>query len=57
MDAVIAAINPVIEAAVNKSTVELVLTQAIMAMADAINRAVPAPQAPAAAAGSEEERF
>jgi hypothetical protein len=58
VDAVMAAVNPVIDAAVDKGTVELALTQAIVAMADAINRAVPAPQAPAAAAeATEEDRF
>jgi hypothetical protein len=54
-DAVLAAMEPVITAAMDKSTVELKLTQGIVAMAEAINRAVPAPQAPAAT--KEEDEF
>jgi hypothetical protein len=38
----------------SKNTVELKLTQAIVTMAEAINRAVPAPQAPAAAKPEDE---
>jgi hypothetical protein len=55
VDAVLAAIAPVITSAADKSTVELKLTQDIVAMAEAINRAVPAPQAPAPAAAEEDE--
>jgi hypothetical protein len=55
VDAVLAAIDPVITAALDKNTVELKLTQAIGTMADAINRAIPAPQAPAADAAAEDE--
>jgi hypothetical protein len=49
VDAVIAAINPVIQSALDKDTVELKLTQDIVTMADAIDRAIPAAQPPAAA--------
>jgi hypothetical protein len=56
VDAVLAAVEPVITAAMDsKNTVELKLTQGIVAMAEAINRAVPAPQAPAATDSSEDE--
>jgi hypothetical protein len=55
IDAVVAAIDPVITAALDKSTVELKLTQLISTMADAINRAIPAPQAAAADAAEEDE--
>jgi hypothetical protein len=55
IDAVVAAIDPVITAALDKSTVELKLTQLISTMADSINRAIPAPQAAAAAAAEEDE--
>jgi hypothetical protein len=55
VDAVVAAIDPVITAALDKNTVELKLTQLIGTMADAINRAIPAPQAPAADAAEEDE--
>jgi hypothetical protein len=54
VDAVIAAINPVIQSALDKGTVELKLTQDIITMASAIDQAVPAAQ-PAAAAAAEEE--
>jgi hypothetical protein len=57
VDAVIAAIDPVITAALDKSTVELKLTQATVAMAAAIHRAVPAPQTAAAAEVKEEDEF
>jgi hypothetical protein len=54
VDAIVAAIDPVITAALDKNTVELKLTQAIGTMADAVNRAVPAPQAPGADAAEED---
>jgi hypothetical protein len=57
VDVVMAAIDPVITAALDKNTVELKLTQAIGTMADAINRAVPAPQAAAVADAKEEVAF
>ena len=57
VDVVMAAIEPVITAALDKNTVELKLTQAIGTMADAINRAVPAPQAAAVADAKEEDAF
>jgi hypothetical protein len=57
VDVVMAAIDPVITAALDKNTVELKLTQAIGTMADAINRAVPAPQAAAVADATDEDAF
>jgi hypothetical protein len=49
IDSLVAAINPVIVAASDKSTVELKLTGAISTMVDAIGLAIPVAAAPAAA--------
>jgi hypothetical protein len=55
VDAVLAAVEPVITAAMDsKNTVELELVQAVVTMAEAVNRAVPAPQAPAASKPEDE---
>jgi hypothetical protein len=55
LDSVVTAIDPVIAAAIDKATVELKLTQAIVAMAAAIERAVPAAAAAPATAQAEVE--
>lgn len=54
IDAIVAAIDPVITAAADKDTVELKVTAAIRAMADAINREAAPAEAPAAEAPAAE---